>query len=208
LFQRLQRARYVGEALIINDPFLFSLLFLLLFFFIFFFFLATSNTMRTDTPYLDPRLQLLEQGVMMDDAVILLQRNFQQPISAGDSEARKKFLFAQARAHFLGGEWNSAMTPEQLARFAALLCQLHFGNAAAGTCTHHAMRKATVEFMPTGIKLSRSTQQAICDQHLLLHDQGPSAVMAAFLQLWQELDIFGLEFFTCHEVASKKPSLV
>ncbi|KAI6655259.1 Talin-2 [Oopsacas minuta] len=166
--------------------------------------ISKKRQLRLDTPWLDLNLSLPEQDVLENDQLILMHRYFYN-MQLESGSKRAELLFSQCKAKFLAGELFCSQ--EDCHRFAALLCQISFGDHHQDSHTESWLISVKKSVLPPKFKA-----KTLCKSILLLYQAlrgiAFEQCQLIMLKLWSSMPLFGYEFFSGTNLDSKKKCLL
>ncbi|KAI8799801.1 hypothetical protein BJ742DRAFT_115886 [Cladochytrium replicatum] len=148
---------------------------------------------------------LCEQGIGEADMVTLKKKFFysDQLVDRNDP-VQVNLLYNQCKASIIEGQLPCTM--DEAAQFAALQCQIQFGNHEPDKHKHGYIK--TREFLPEEFAKSKEAEKKIWSEHRKL--QGLTELNGKFryVQLSRSLRTYGITFFKVKERVPKKSKLI
>ncbi|KAJ3220116.1 Talin-1 [Dinochytrium kinnereticum] len=167
--------------------------------------LGKKLTMEEEARWLNPEITLREQGIGDADGVILKKKFFftDQNIDRNDP-IQLNLLYNQAKDMITSGK--HPCTLEEAAQFAAIQCQVQFGNFEPDK--HKPGFIKLKDFVPPEYRNSRDLPKRISVEHGKLQGLNELNAKFRYVQLSRSLKTYGITFFAVKEKHPKKNKLV
>ncbi|KAI8851508.1 hypothetical protein BC829DRAFT_488095 [Chytridium lagenaria] len=167
--------------------------------------LGKKLTIEEEARWLNPDITLREQGIGDADGVILKKKFFftDQNIDRNDP-IQLSLLYNQARDMIVSGK--HPCTVEEAAQFAAIQCQVQFGNFEPDK--HKAGFIKLKDFVPPEYRNGRELPKRIGVEHGKLQGLNELNAKFRYVQLSRSLKTYGITFFAVKEKHPKKNKMV
>eukprot|EP00179_Madagascaria_erythrocladioides_P023475 CAMPEP_0198344436 /NCGR_PEP_ID=MMETSP1450-20131203/67599_1 /TAXON_ID=753684 ORGANISM="Madagascaria erythrocladiodes, Strain CCMP3234" /NCGR_SAMPLE_ID=MMETSP1450 /ASSEMBLY_ACC=CAM_ASM_001115 /LENGTH=590 /DNA_ID=CAMNT_0044049691 /DNA_START=77 /DNA_END=1845 /DNA_ORIENTATION=+ len=161
--------------------------------------------------WLNPQKSLSEQGVVDDGVAVLLKKKWfvTDAEVTEDDPVQLHLLYAQARASVVNGE--HPLKDEEACQFAALQCQVVFGNYNANMhgAGFLAAKGRPDEFLPPALrKKAKDHERVVVREYRKLTGMSETKAKYRYVQLIRSLRTYGMTCFDGHRKpaqAGKKP---
>ncbi len=172
---------------------------------------ATATAPATPSEWLNPQKTLAEQGVDENEAVLLKKKWFVTDSTITEDDAVQLHLvYAQGVDSIARGDHQ--LKEDEAIQFAALQCQVQFGNFNAAVHKPGFLQAKLEQFVPPDVaKKAKNLEAAIFKEYRSLSGMSETKAKYRYVQLIRSLRAYGM---TCYDaevkpkVVGKKPALI
>eukprot|EP00020_Sapocribrum_chincoteaguense_P002348 CAMPEP_0170757832 /NCGR_PEP_ID=MMETSP0437-20130122/14728_1 /TAXON_ID=0 /ORGANISM="Sexangularia sp." /LENGTH=2460 /DNA_ID=CAMNT_0011097027 /DNA_START=49 /DNA_END=7431 /DNA_ORIENTATION=- len=161
-----------------------------------------------DRPWLNPQKTLAEQDVSATDSVVLRKKWFVTDSEVSeDDPVQLHLIYCQGQQDIVAG--NHYLKEEEACLFAALQCQVQFGNYNSSIHVPGFLKAKAAEFFPPSMhKKAGDHEKVAFREYRKLTGMTETKAKYRYVQLLRSLRTYGITIFECKlrpKAASNKP---